>query len=69
MGNSEVINLPTSDESLNLYGSTKNLKIARQRIFIFNQINKLTIKIYSYEQYMNICYYLKIENLKSTENF
>ena len=39
----------------------KNIKltIARQRGFILNQINKLTIKIYSHQRYINISYYLK----------
>ena len=37
----------------------KKLKIARQRGFIFNQINKLTINIFSHQRYKNILYYLK----------
>ena len=35
------------------------LTIAGQDGFIFNQTNKLTIKIYSNHQGINICYYLK----------
>ena len=39
----------------------KKLKNARQRGFMFNQINKLTIKIYSQQRYLNIRYYLKFQ--------
>ena len=48
-----------SDESLGLYELNKKLTIARQRGFILNQINKLTIKILSHQRYINISYYLK----------
>ena len=37
----------------------KKLKTARQNGFIFNQINKLTIKIYRNRSQINIFYYLK----------
>ena len=57
--NNEIINISISDESLGLYGLNKKLTIARQRGFKFNQINKLTIKIYSHQRYINISYYLK----------
>ena len=57
--NSEIINLTISDESLCLYELNKKLTIARQRGFKFNQINKLTIKIYSHQRFINISYYLK----------
>ena len=56
--NNEVINITISDESLGLYELNKKLTIARQRGFKFNQINKLTIKIYSHQRYINISYYL-----------
>ena len=46
--NNEIINITISDESLGLYELNKKLTIARQRGFILNQINKLTIKIYSH---------------------
>ena len=55
----ETINLPIFDKSLGLYDLYKKLTVARQRGFIFNEINKRTIKIYSHQQNMNICYYLK----------
>ena len=56
--NNEIINITISDESLGLYELNKKLTIARQRGFKFNQINKLTIKIYSHQRYINISYYL-----------
>ena len=57
--NNEIINRSISDESMNLYELNKKLTLARQRGFRFSQINKLTIKIYSHQQYINIIYYLK----------
>ena len=44
--NNEIINIIISDESLGLYELNKKLTIARQRGFKFNQIKKLTKKIY-----------------------
>ena len=57
--NIEIINITITDESLGLYELNKKLTIARQRSFKFTQINKLTIKIYSHQRYININYYLK----------
>ena len=57
--NNDIINIIISDESLGLYELNKKLTIARQRGFKFNQLNKLTIKIYSHQRYINISYYLK----------
>ena len=57
--NNEKINISLSDESLGLHELNIKLTIARQRGFKFNQINKLTIKIYSHQRYINISYYLK----------
>ena len=57
--NYEIINTSISDESLGLYELNKKLTIARQRGFKINQINKLTIKIYSHQRYINISCYLK----------
>ena len=48
-------------KSMNLYDLNRKLKIARQNGFIFNQINKLIIKIYSHLRYMNKIYYLKFQ--------
>ena len=57
--NNEIINLTISGKSMNLYELNKKLTVARQTGFMFNQINKLTIKFYSHLQYINISYYLK----------
>ena len=50
-----------SDKRMNLYKLKKKLKNARQNGFIFNQINKVTIKICSHLRYININYYLKFQ--------
>ena len=57
--NNELFNLTISDKNLSLYEIIKKLKIARQKGFIFNEIHKLTIKIYSYLSNIKIRYYLK----------
>ena len=44
---------------MSLYELNKKLTIARENGFIFNQINKLTIKIYSNLSNINIQYYLR----------
>ena len=45
--NNEIINITISDKSMGLYELNKKLILARERGFKFNEINKLTIKIYS----------------------
>ena len=45
---------------MGLYDLNKKLVVARQRGFIFNQINKLTIKIYSNLSNITIHYHLKL---------
>ena len=57
--NNETVNFTISDKTMGMYELNKKLAIARERNFIFNQINKLTIKIYSNLQSINICYFLK----------
>ena len=57
--NNEIIIKTISDKSMGLFELNKKLTAARQIDYIFNQINKLTIKIYSYLHNINICYYLK----------
>ena len=42
---------------MNLFELNKKQTVARQNGFIFNQTNKLTIKIYSNLQSINISYY------------
>ena len=46
---------------MSLYELNKKLKIARGNAFIFNQINKLTIKISSSLSNVNILYYLMFQ--------
>ena len=42
------------------YEINKKLTVARRNGFIFNQLKKLTIKIYSNLSHINIHYYLKL---------
>ena len=42
----ELINTTISDESMNLFELNKNLTVARQNGFGFNQIKKLTINFF-----------------------
>ena len=58
--NNEIVNFTISDKGLNLYELNKKLTLARERGFIFNQINKLTIKIYSNLSNINIHYHLTL---------
>ena len=44
---------------MGLFELNKKLRVARQNGFIFNQLNKLTIKNYSNLSNINISYYLK----------
>ena len=57
--NNEIIIRTISDESMNLFELNKKLTLARQRGFRFLQLNKLTIKFFSHQRYINISYYLK----------
>ena len=52
--NNEIINLTIMGKSMNLYELNKKFKVVRQNGFIFNQKNKLTIKIYSNLSNINI---------------
>ena len=61
VGNSEIAKFTYSDKSMGMYELNKKLTIAPGNNFIFNQINKLTIKIYSHQRYINISYYLKFK--------
>ena len=56
--NNEIVNFTISDKSMGMYELNKKLVIARGNDFIFNQINKLTIKIYSNLLNINIHYHL-----------
>ena len=59
--NNEIFNLTISGKSMNLYDLNQKLTIARQNGFLFNQINKLTIKNYSNLSNINIHCYLKLQ--------
>ena len=56
----ETVNFIISDKSTSIFESNKKLTLARQKSFIFIQINKLTTKIYSNLSHINIHYYLKL---------
>ena len=45
---------------MGMYELNKKLTLARERGYIFNQINKLTIKIYSNLSHINIHYHLRL---------
>ena len=49
----------TNDDFISGKISDKKLFIARQKLFIFNQVNKLPIKIFSSLSNIFVCYYLK----------
>ena len=55
---SETISYTISDKSMGLYELNKKLTIARQKGFIFNQINNFKIKFYSNLSHRNIHYHL-----------
>ena len=59
-----MINITFSNESMSLFELSKKLTLARQGDCIFNQINKLTIKIYGNLSHINKHYYLKLRNRK-----
>ena len=58
--NNEIVNFTISEKSMGMYEVNKKLSIARENGFIFNQINKLTIKIYSNLSNINIHYRLRL---------
>ena len=60
IGNNEIVDLTISDKSMGFYEINKKLTVDRQNGFIFNQINKLTIKNCSHVRYINISYHLKL---------
>ena len=65
--NDEKVNFTITHRSMEFktefYGWNKKIKNARENGFIFNQINKLTIKIYGNLSNINIHYYLKLQIL------
>ena len=58
--NNETVNFTISDKCMGMFELNKKLAIARERGYIFIQINKLTIKIYSNLSYINIHYHLRL---------
>ena len=58
--NNETVNSKISDKCMGMYELSKKLSIARGNSLKFNQINRLTIKIYSNLSYINIHHHLKI---------
>ena len=60
IANKGTVDFTISDKSMGMYELNKNLAIARQNGYIFNQINKLTIKIYSNLSHINVHYHLKL---------
>ena len=53
--------LTNSGKFMNMFQKNKKLTVARQNGFMFNHINKLTIKFYSHLRYINISYHLKFQ--------
>ena len=58
--NKESVNFTTSGKSMGMYELNKKLTIAQENGFIFNRINKLTIKIYSNLSHIKIHYHLRL---------
>ena len=58
--NNETVNFTISDKCMGMYELNQKLAIARGNGFKFNQINKLTIKIYCNLSHINTHYYLKL---------
>ena len=58
--NNRTVNFSISDKSMGLYELNKKLTLARERSFKFNQITKLTIKIYGNLSNINIHYHLRL---------
>ena len=60
ISNNETVNFTISNKNMGLYELNEKLTIARGNCFIFNHINKLTIKIYSNLSHINIHYHLRL---------
>ena len=58
--NNETVNFLISDKSMGMDELNKKLTIARENGFIFNHINKLTIKILSNLSHINIHHHLRL---------
>ena len=60
-GKNEIVSLTIAERSMNLYDLNKKSKTAQENGFLFNQIHKLTIKVYSNLSNINIHYYRKFQ--------
>ena len=58
--NNESVIFTISDKIMGVYELNKKLTLARQRGFIFNQINNFKIKIYSNPSRINLDYHQKL---------
>ena len=58
--NNESVNFTISEKSMGMYELNKKLTLTRENGYIFNQINKLTIKILSNLSHINIHYHLRL---------
>ena len=56
----ESVNFSISDKCMGMYELNKKLTVARENGYIFNQINKLTIKIYSNLLNINVHYHVRL---------
>ena len=58
--NNETVNLTIADKSMGLYELNKKLTLARERGYIFNQINNFKTKIYSNLSNIHIHYHRRL---------
>ena len=65
----EIMKLTVSSKSMTLYDINKELTVAKQNGFVFDQIKKLIINIYSHKRYINISYYLKFQIARCHRQF
>ena len=60
ISNNEIVNSTMPDKNMNVYELNKKSKNARQRSFIFYQINNFEMKNYSSVQNIKIHFYLQL---------
>ena len=60
--NNETVNFTISDKSIGMYELNKKLTIACGNGLIFNQMKKLTLKIYSNLSHINIHNHLRLDS-------
>ena len=64
-----MYNLPIGNIAVNLCELNEKIKFAQRNGFKFNQINKITIKIYARQSQMSISYHLKHRIAKMHREF